>query len=54
MDRESFDAARRFADTSFGKIAFVEQGDGPVAVFCHAAVLNGYQWRAMYSTVARQ
>ena len=45
MDRESFDAARRFVDTSFGKIAFVEQGEGPVAVFCHAAVLNGYQWR---------
>jgi pimeloyl-ACP methyl ester carboxylesterase len=45
MNRKDFETARRFADTSFGRIAYVEKGDGPAAVFCHAAVLNGYQWR---------
>jgi pimeloyl-ACP methyl ester carboxylesterase len=45
VNRHDFDSARRFAGTSFGKVAYVEQGDGPAAVFCHAAVLNGYQWR---------
>jgi pimeloyl-ACP methyl ester carboxylesterase len=45
MERTSFDAARRYAETSFGKVAYVEQGEGPAALFCHGAMLNGYQWR---------
>ncbi len=45
MDREAFDASRRYAGTSSGTIAYVERGEGPAAVFCHAALLNGYQWR---------
>ena len=45
MDRKTFEAHRQFAETSFGSIAYVEVGEGPVAVFCHGAVLNGYQWR---------
>jgi pimeloyl-ACP methyl ester carboxylesterase len=45
MDRTTFDSARRFVTTSLGDVAYVEFGTGPVAVFCHAAVLNGYQWR---------
>jgi pimeloyl-ACP methyl ester carboxylesterase len=45
MNRYDFDTCRRFADTSFGKIAYVEHGDGPTALFCHGALLNGYQWR---------
>ena len=38
-------AARRHADTSFGKIAYVERGDGPCALFLHGFPLNGFQWR---------
>jgi pimeloyl-ACP methyl ester carboxylesterase len=45
MNRKDFEARKQFADTSFGSIAYVEQGDGPVALFCHGALLNGYQWR---------
>jgi pimeloyl-ACP methyl ester carboxylesterase len=45
MDRNAFDDRRQFAETSFGSIAYVEEGEGPVAVFCHGAILNGYQWR---------
>lgn len=45
MDRSAFEEQRKFAETSFGSIAYVEQGEGPVAVFCHGAILNGYQWR---------
>ena len=36
---------RRFADTDFGRIAYVERGAGPAALFVHGALLNGYQWR---------
>src|SRR5262245_7774823 len=45
MDRNAFDGRRKFAQTSFGDIAYVELGEGPTAVFCHGAVLNGFQWR---------
>jgi pimeloyl-ACP methyl ester carboxylesterase len=41
----AFRAARRFADTPFGKIAYVERGSGDAALFLHGAPLNGYQWR---------
>ena len=42
---EAFHASRNFADTPFGRIAYVERGEGPVALFIHGALLNGYQWR---------
>jgi len=45
MDAAEFEASRRFADTPFGRIAYVEKGRGPAALFLHGAFLNGYQWR---------
>ncbi|HET6969888.1 MAG TPA: alpha/beta hydrolase, partial [Phenylobacterium sp.] len=36
---------RRFADTPFGRIAYVARGHGPLALFLHAWPLNSYQWR---------
>ena len=41
-----FHAARRFVETPFGRIAYVERGRGPVALFLHGLPLNGFQWRA--------
>ena len=40
-----FHAARRFVDTRFGRIAYVERGTGPAALFLHGWPLNGFQWR---------
>lgn len=45
MDIAAFHAARRFAETSFGRIAYVEVGSGDVALFLHSFPLNGFQWR---------
>ena len=45
MDLAAFHASRRFATTSFGRIAYVERGAGPAALFLHGLPLNGYQWR---------
>jgi pimeloyl-ACP methyl ester carboxylesterase len=45
MDLAAFNAARRFAETSFGKIAYVERGEGDAALFLHGFPLNGFQWR---------
>ncbi len=45
MDAAAFHAARRFAETSFGRIAYVEAGSGDAALFLHGFPLNGFQWR---------
>lgn len=45
MERTEFETARRFANTPSGRISYVERGDGPVALFVHGVLLNGYLWR---------
>jgi len=45
MDAREFAASRRFADTAAGRLAYVERGEGPAALFFHGAFMNGYQWR---------
>lgn len=45
LDAAAFHAARRFAGTSFGRIAYVERGAGDVALFLHGFPLNSFQWR---------
>lgn len=45
MDVATFHRLRRFADTPSGRIAYVERGQGPVALFIHGVPLNGLHWR---------
>ncbi len=45
MDIAAFHAARRFADTPSGGIAYIERGQGEPALFIHGVPLNGYHWR---------
>jgi pimeloyl-ACP methyl ester carboxylesterase len=45
LTAREFHQARKFIDTEFGRIAYVERGRGPVALFIHGAALNGFQWR---------
>ncbi|HEU4563513.1 MAG TPA: alpha/beta hydrolase [Gemmatimonadaceae bacterium] len=45
MDAAAYRASRRYVDTSFGKIAYVERGAGEAALFLHGFPLNGFQWR---------
>ncbi|HEX8957085.1 MAG TPA: alpha/beta hydrolase [Burkholderiaceae bacterium] len=40
-----FDAARRFRTSKYGKIAYIDRGQGDVALFLHGFPLNSYQWR---------
>ncbi|HEY5809211.1 MAG TPA: alpha/beta hydrolase [Povalibacter sp.] len=51
-DAATFKAARRFAATSFGRIAYVERGSGPAALFLHGFPLNGFQWRGQLDRLA--
>jgi haloalkane dehalogenase len=45
ISEPTFHAMRRFADTSFGRIAYVERGSGKAALFLHGFPLNGFEWR---------
>jgi pimeloyl-ACP methyl ester carboxylesterase len=47
-----FGALRRFVETAFGRIAYVEAGVGPAAIFLHAAPLNGFQYRHLIGELA--
>jgi len=45
IDAAAFHAMRKFVQTRFGRIAYVERGNGAAALFAHGAPLNGFQWR---------
>ena len=45
MDAAAFHSQRRYADTDSGRIAYIEQGSGSVALFIHGVPLNGFHWR---------
>jgi pimeloyl-ACP methyl ester carboxylesterase len=45
MKASEFQSSRNFVQTAFGRIAYVERGNGPVALFVHALPLCAYQWR---------
>lgn len=52
VDAAWFRASRRYAELPFGRIAYVERGAGPAAVFLHGAPLNGFQWRGALERLA--
>jgi haloalkane dehalogenase len=52
MDAASFHAARHYTRTAFGRIAHVERGSGPAALFLHGFPLNGFQWRGALDRLA--
>lgn len=41
----SFTAERRMIDLPQGRIAYVDRGRGPAALFLHGFPVNGFQWR---------
>src|SRR5215204_6532626 len=45
MNANEFHRSRQFVKNRFGRIAYVERGNGPAALFVHGYPLNGFQWR---------
>jgi pimeloyl-ACP methyl ester carboxylesterase len=45
MDAQSFHRRRRYARVPSGRIAYVEEGEGPPALLVHGVPLNGFHWR---------
>lgn len=54
IDAAAFHAMRRFQATSFGRIAYVERGQGSAALFLHGLPLNSFQWRGALERLAPQ
>jgi pimeloyl-ACP methyl ester carboxylesterase len=42
-----YERERRFIETPFGRIAYIERGTGPAALFLHGFPLNSFQWRGV-------
>ena len=51
MDIATFHASRRFAEVASGRIAYIERGQGPVALLVGGVPLNGYHWRHVIDRV---
>jgi len=45
IDAAWYGRSRRFAELPAGRVAYVERGRGPAALFVHGFPLNGFQWR---------
>src|SRR6266481_7307787 len=45
MNEKKSSPVRRSVQTPSGRISYTEQGSGPVALFVHGVLLNGYLWR---------
>ena len=52
MNGKDFFAHGRQVETPSGTIGYVEQGRGPVALFVHGVLLNGYLWRYQLSQLS--
>jgi len=48
-----YDSERRFAETAFGRIAFIDRGSGPAAQFLHGFPLSRFQGRGAIERVSR-
>ena len=42
-----FERNRKFASTDHARVAYIEQGRGPAALFLHGFPLNSFQWRGV-------
>jgi haloalkane dehalogenase len=47
MTALEFRSARKFINTDQGRIAYVDRGEGPAALFLHGFPLNSFQWRGV-------
>ena len=52
MSESNLVAQSRRVDTPSGTVGFLEQGQGPVALFVHGVFLNGHLWDGVMDGVA--
>jgi|SRR6266478_8356384 len=47
MSVAEFHSAQKFTTTDQGRIAYIDKGKGPAALFLHGFPLNSFQWRGV-------
>src|SRR5215210_9469510 len=52
MTYEEFKNLRKSVETPFGRFAYAEQGDGPVAVYIHGLFVSDYIWHGAIEELA--
>jgi pimeloyl-ACP methyl ester carboxylesterase len=52
MDENKFLPSRHSVETPLGRISYLEQGTGPIALFVHGVLLNGHLWRHQLSRLS--
>jgi haloalkane dehalogenase len=52
LDVHSYTEMRRYAQLKNCRVAYVQQGGGPTALFLHGFPLNGFQWRGVIPSLA--
>jgi pimeloyl-ACP methyl ester carboxylesterase len=53
IDADWYRKSRHFADLPMSRVAYVEHGRGPAALFVHGYPLNSYQWRGAIERLHR-
>jgi haloalkane dehalogenase len=53
IDAAWYQRSRRFASLPMGRVAYVEHGRGPAALFLHGFPLNGFQWRGALERLSK-
>jgi haloalkane dehalogenase len=53
IDVKTFHQSRRFANLPMSRVAYIERGSGPAALFLHGFPLNGYQWRGALDRLSK-
>jgi pimeloyl-ACP methyl ester carboxylesterase len=52
MDENKLLPSRHSVETPLGRISYLEQGTGPIALFVHGVLLNGHLWRHQLSRLS--
>jgi pimeloyl-ACP methyl ester carboxylesterase len=52
MSTAQLSARRRSIEIPSGRVSFLEQGEGPVALFVHGVLLNAHMWEGVIDGVA--
>jgi haloalkane dehalogenase len=53
MSVADFHSAQKFANTDQGRIAYIDKGNGPAALFLHGFPLNSFQWRGVIPQLSK-
>jgi haloalkane dehalogenase len=54
MSVAEFHSARKFTTTDQGRIAYIDEGKGPAALFLHGFPLNSFQWRGVIPQLSKR